>query len=102
MFEDVQIEIGSGPEVSPFGSFVGHLRHRYRLSSATTQAWQQMLVDRFDAAIAPDQITAAVFVWGNTLDLVCSANDLDYCFESLLNTIELTNRDYSTSQRGNL
>ena len=70
-------------------------------AEAGAQAWQQMLVDRFDAAIAPDQITAAVFVWGNTLDLMCSANDLDYCFELLIKTIEVTNRDYSTSQRGN-
>ena len=93
MFEDVHIEIGSGPEISPFGSFVGHLRHRYRLSSATTQAWQQMLVDRFDAAIAADHVTAAVFVWGNTVDLVCSANDFDHCFERLLNSIDVTNRD---------
>ena len=102
MFEEVHIEVGSAPEISPFGSFVGHLKHRYRLSSATTHAWEQMLVDRFDAAIAPAQITAAVFVWGNTLDLMCSANDLDYCFELLIKTIEVTNRDYSTSQCGNL
>jgi hypothetical protein len=61
-----------------------------------------MLVDRFDAAIALDKITAAVFVWGNNLDLMCSAIEFDHCFELLLKTIEVTNREYSTSQPGNL
>jgi hypothetical protein len=60
-----------------------------------------MLVYRFNAAIAADQVTAAVLVWGKTLDLVCSASDFDYCLECLLNTIEVTNRQYTTSQRGN-
>ena len=101
MFEDVHIEISSGREVHPSGSGVELLRYRYRLSSATTQTWQQMVVDRFDEATAPDQVTATVFVWGNNLDLLCSANDFDYCLERLLEAIEVTNRDYSTSQRGN-
>jgi hypothetical protein len=96
MFKDVHIEISSGREVHQSGPGVQRLKYRYRLSSATTQAWQQMVVDRFDEAIEPDQVTATVFVWGNNLDLVCCANDFDHCFARLLNTIEVTNQDYST------